>query len=179
MKNRSVVISVILSFIISISVVFGYSYFTQKKIAFVRTGFVLAEYNGMKSANAVYDSERIRVQTNMDTLRKRYDYLAGLSATVSGSNKSQVEYQLKVAGEDYERYANSATDQLEKRRVELTSVVIKEINSTIEAYGKKHHYDIILGSTDAGSLLYGVPDADVTEEILSILNSNYKAESTK
>lgn len=172
--TKNVIVSVLISLVCSVAVVGGYHLVVKEKTGYVRTGFVIAQYKGMIEANKVFEKERLQVQTNIDTLQKRYDYLLGLEKSVAGKRQKEVSYKLGVAESDYERYASTAMKQLEQRRVELTSSVIKEINSTIESYGRKNGFKIVFGATDDGSLLYGEPDGDISNVILEILNANYK-----
>lgn len=150
----------------------GYHLLFHQKIAYVRTGYVLAEYSGMKAANETYEKELKKVQANMDTLQRRYEYLAGLQEHNVGK-QNELNYRLQIAEADYNRYAAKAMEDLEQRRMELTVTVIKEVNAVVEAYGKRKKYDLILGATDAGSILHGDGSHDITDEILEVLNNSY------
>ena len=175
MKNfKSILITVFVSILISIATVYLYQLLTAEKIAFVRTGYVLSKYERMIDANKLYEEENLKVQTNIDTLRNRYEYLSSLQQNSRGKKKNEIAKKMLVAEDDYNRYTSKALDQLEQRRVQLSNEVIMELNSTIEEFGKKYKYKVILGSTDNGSLLYGDKGDDISEEILKILNQNYK-----
>ncbi|MGB5387005.1 MAG: OmpH family outer membrane protein, partial [Eudoraea sp.] len=52
----------------------------------------------------------------------------------------------------------------------LISKVKKEINS----YGKSNGFTYILSGGDGGSVLYGTDTKDLTQDILKILNEQYK-----
>jgi outer membrane protein len=174
MKNSTnIILSLIIPVCCSVAAVTGYHYMSREKTGYVRTGYILSEYEGMKSANSSYEKELQRVQNNMDTLRKRFEYWQEMSQNRGGKD---TELRLRDAGNDYQNYSEKAKQQLEQRRMELTSGVIKEINSIVQAYGKKHHYKVILGATDDGSILYGDPEYDITEKILEILNRNFQQE---
>lgn len=43
-------------------------------------------------------------------------------------------------------------------------------------YGKKNEYSYILGSNDAGSVMYGEDASDLTQTILEALNAEYTKE---
>lgn len=179
MKIKTLVITVIISVVVSLGSVVGYLKMTEKKIAFVRTGYILSEFQGMKDANQLYESERGKVQANIDTLKSRYIYLQGIQAKTSGSKAKEIAYKLGVAESDYNSYAGKAMEQLEQRRIQLTNDVIIELNSTIEEFGRRNHFKVILGATDDGSLLYGEKSDDISEKILKILNSNYKPKADR
>jgi len=44
----------------------------------------------------------------------------------------------------------------------------------LEQYGKDNGYDLLLGTTDGGNVLYGTPALDITQEVLDALNETYQ-----
>ena len=149
----------------------------NEKVGFVRTAYVLSNYEAMIHSNQVYEKESARVNANIDTLRSRYQSLKELLKQSKAKKRKDVEHRLLIAEDDYNRYTGKALEQLEQRRLQLTNKVILEINSIIEDYGKKKGFKVILGATDDGSILYGDTSFDVTEEILEVLNANYKGQN--
>ena len=51
---------------------------------------------------------------------------------------------------------------------------MSQINSFVKQYAEQEGYDIILGTTQSGSLLYANNALDITEEIVEALNQYYK-----
>jgi outer membrane protein len=49
----------------------------------------------------------------------------------------------------------------------------------IKDYGKKNGYDYIYGTGDAATVLYAKENYDITEEILKLLNDDFKASNGK
>ncbi len=175
MKNLKVfIITVTISVITSLVTVYSVQYFTAEKIAFIRTGYVLSKYDRMVDANKLYEEESTKVKSNMDTLRSRWESYKLMQENSTGKELKMVSQKLMMAENDYNRYSNNATQQLEQRRIKLTNEVITELNATMDEFGRINNYKIILGSTDNGSLLYGDKGDDISEEIIQILNLNYK-----
>ncbi len=57
--------------------------------------------------------------------------------------------------------------------------LVKEVKAFIKDYGKTNGYTFILGSNEAGSVLYGADATDITETILSALNKDATKEEVK
>ena len=60
--------------------------------------------------------------------------------------------------------------ELRKERDTMVREILKEIDGAISDYAKKNGYTIIINSR---VLLYGQTEDDLTQAILTILNSNY------
>ena len=55
----------------------------------------------------------------------------------------------------------------------MTQGVLSQINSLAQQYGKEHGFDLILSTTQSGSILYGDDAIDLTKDLLATLNRNY------
>jgi len=73
----------------------------------------------------------------------------------------------------------SQRDQLEQQQISQESKakndsLIKKVRAFVKDYGVKNGYDFILGSNEAGSVMYGKPESDLTQTILDAINAAYK-----
>lgn len=57
---------------------------------------------------------------------------------------------------------------------ELDAQIIKQLNQYVTDYGKEKGYDIILGSTTDGSIMFGTDRFNCTNEVVSYINNKYK-----
>ncbi len=57
-------------------------------------------------------------------------------------------------------------------QAEIDSTISK-IKTFVKDYGQKNGYTYILGSNEAGSVMFGSEDNDLSEEILEALNAEY------
>jgi len=133
----------------------------------------------MIDANGQFNREVQAAQANMDTLKRKYEALIKQEATIKPEKKSDWSYQLGIAEYEYKNYVTTAQQKMQERQKELTTAVVKEINSYIHDYGKKNGYTIIFGATTEGSILYGEEQEDLTEIILKQLNENYSSKVNK
>lgn len=175
---RNILISIISSFLITILTVWGFNKWNSQKTGYIKSAVILQDYKGMTTATEQFNNELKMVQTNLDTLKARFERLQMAEAATSGKEKSNLSYQLGIAQTEYEKYNQQASEQMETRRAELTQKVLQTINDFIQEYGKKNNYKFILGTTNEGSILYGQEADDLTQTILDQLNNLYQEKPT-
>lgn len=72
------------------------------------------------------------------------------------------------------QYNEAVTSKYKEEEDKMLQGVLNQVNSFVEKYGKEKGYDIILGTTLSGSMLYGENTMDITDEVLAELNKNYQ-----
>ena len=89
--------------------------------------------------------------------------------------KAQEEYSLLQQRSQFiGQQLQQEEQQLQMQgQTEMDSLVSK-IKREIKTYGKTNGYSFILSGGDGGSVLYGTDTKNVTDEIVKILNDNYK-----
>lgn len=153
-------------------------YSSQQKIGFVRSSELVDGYLGMREARNQYQNKSQQWQANVDTLEQdfkktmhRFQFeLAGLSAT----ERRQKEVTLKRMQENLYQYTSSVRENARKEDEKMTQGVLNQINAFVQDYGKRNGFDIVLGTTLSGSLLYGKKQLDITDEVLRELNKSYR-----
>jgi outer membrane protein len=164
----------VISFLVSVTILFAYHFLTREKMAYVKTGEILQKYQGMIDANKQFASEFAIVQGNVDTLKNRYERIKSSESSISKDKRSDWAYQLGVAEKEFSQYNQTAQQQIQQRQQQLTLGVLNKINTFIQEYGKKNGYKIILGTTEDGSILYASEKDDLTTVILDEINKAYK-----
>jgi outer membrane protein len=170
---KTILISVSLSVVLTVGIFLLLQRVTASKTGYIKSGIVLQEYKEMKDVSDQFNGELKLVQNNLDTLRKRYDRLKLMEGTISPKEQKDWLYRLEVAQNEYEKYNQQASQQMNSRKQELTKRVLETVNSFIQQYGKEHNYKLILGTTDDGSILYGNEADDMTQLLLEKLNEQY------
>ena len=155
-----------------------YHYITRPRIAFVRSQELVYGYTGMQEMHNKYETQTKIWQSNVDTLKKEYqqavekyqDEESGLSS----QEKTKRQQRLAQKQEEVASYANKVNEEAKKQEDEMLQGVLNQINTLVIDYGKSKGYDIIIGTTADGNLLYGKDALDVTDVLLKELNKNYK-----
>lgn len=176
LKSNIALIFSLISLIVSSLFISGV--FNKKKLAYVRSTELVYGYLGMKEAQAEYQRKSQMWTMNIDTLQK--DYQLGFSrytAEVSKLNPAQKAERERLLSEQQKNimtYTKAVNEQAKMEDEKITKGVLNQINSFVEGYGQENGYDIILGTTDSGNLLYGKESMDITNVVLKELNINYK-----
>jgi outer membrane protein len=149
----------------------------KPKIGYVRSAELIYGYIGMKEAQNRYQ-EKLQVwQVNLDTLKADYQKALSRFGTdrpnLSKAERGQWEERLKMQETHLAKYSAAIDNQAKQEDQKITQGVLNQINSFIEDYGRRKGYDIILGTTLSGNILFGIEAMDITEEVLEELNKSY------
>ncbi|MEQ8477227.1 OmpH family outer membrane protein [Fulvivirga sp.] len=174
MKNILTVIGGIL--IISVfSVV--YSDYKSKKIGYVNSQELIYEYSGTKEAMVKFNKKKSDWQSNVDTLKidfqRAVDQFNRDFKNLSNEERNKRAEDLTRRENQLKSYSVAISEKIEVEDQKLMQEVLDQVNVLIEEYARKNNYDLILGTTDAGSILYGDDQLDITSDILEELNQKY------
>lgn len=149
----------------------------SEKTAYVNSGVIMEKYQGMIDARKKYEETSKTWQSNADTLAAEFQeslkkYEKDIT-TMSAKEKQMAQELLKNKQQQVMQYQQAIQQKAEQEQGKLSEGAIKQINSYIENYGKKHHYKIIFG-TNNGNIVYADKSVEITDQILDGLNEEYK-----
>lgn len=161
----------------------AYTFSVQKKIAYVRSADLVNGYLGMKEVQNKYQ-ENVQVwQGNVDTLKfdfqRAIDKYNAEATGLSQNERAEREKYLQQLQQNLTQYSVAIEQKAKEEDEKLTQGVLNQINSQVEAYAQKEGYDIILGTTLVGSLLYAEEGIDITDQLLKELNNAYSDNTQK
>ena len=156
----------------------AFLYSRQQRIGFVRSSELVDGYLGMKEARNQYQNKSQKWQANVDTLeqdfKKTLHHFQYETSGLSVAERRKKEATLKQMQENLFQYTSSVRENARTEDEKLTQGVLNQINSFVQEYGKSQGFDVILGTTLSGSLLYGEEQLDITDQVLTALNRNYR-----
>ena len=148
-----------------------------KKIAYIQTDELLAEYKGMIEAKQNYEVKAVSWQSNIDTLGKELENMVKeyeeARGSMSISERQQEEKELQQKQKQLNDYRKSIAQQAQQEDAKLTEGVLNQVNTYIKDYGKENGYKMIFGANGSGTIVYGTDAIDVTDVILKGLNREY------
>ena len=150
----------------------------EQKIGFVDNGVLINDYLEKKDIEA-------KLQTKISAYDKRRDSLSQAfqleikEAEVKARRMSQADLQKLQQELQQKEQLIAQRLQFEQQQIAQESQaqndsLIKKVKAFVNNYGEKNGYDFILGSNEAGSVMYGTVDSDLTQTILEALNVAYK-----
>jgi outer membrane protein len=146
----------------------------QVKIGYVDLQRALNESTAGKAAK-----ERFKVQVDklQNDLKKKKDQLDALKEQLEKKASVMKEEEARNLQKDYERKARDferaykdSQSELQQKDNELTVDLLKELQGVIEQFGKENNYSIILEQSSS-SVLYGAPELDLTDQIITRYNA--------
>lgn len=140
---------------------------TPGRIAYVDVQRVLARSSAGVAAREQLEKEKAALQKNIDAKRKEIEKLreeldkkgALLSAEAKREKQDVFERQVR----DIRRLADDYQKELEKKEADLLQKVLQNISGIIDRIGKQKGYHVILDRR--AGIIYGSPEADLTDEI--------------
>lgn len=149
----------------------------QQKIGFVDNGELINEYQERKDIEAKLNTKIEAFKIRTDSLRSAFE-LEIKEAELKARKMSQSAIQKLSQDLQKKEQVLSQRVQFEQQQIAqesqtLNDSIINRVKEFVQTYGKSNNYNYILGSNEAGSVLYGEETSDLTQEILKALNESY------
>jgi len=150
----------------------------QDKIGFVDNVKLMEGYQEKVDIESKFKIKADALGRKRDSISQAFQIEAQAFQTKAQSmsqTKAQEEYgMLQQRGQFMGQQLQQEEQQIQlEGQAEMDSLISK-VKKEINGYGKSNGYTYILSGGDGGSVLYGAETKDLTQEILKILNENYK-----
>ena len=146
----------------------------QQKIAFVDNTKVVNEFQKKIDFEEKFKAKIENFNKKADSMQQAIQVEAQLfqsRAAKMSQSKAEEEYNTLVQKKQMQDYQlNNEEKQLQAEGQKEIDTLVKQVKAFIKDYGKTNGYTFILGSNDAGSVLYGSENKDITEEVVIALN---------
>ena len=159
-------------------VVFLASCQKEMKTGFINNTELMKEYQKRKDIEATFKIKVEKFDKTLDSVGKSFQARAAAIQEVDPQlAKSESQQQYQALTQQYQMFQQQTQMQeqaIQKESQTEIDSLIKNVRTFVKDYGKKNGYTYILGSNDAGSVMYGEETLDLTKEILDELNKSYK-----
>lgn len=150
----------------------------EMKTGFIDNSELIKEYQKRKDIEAAFKVKVEAFDKRVDSIGRIFQVEAQeFQAKASSMAQADAQQQYQVLGQKQQMLQQQF--QMEEQKIQKESqteidTLIKEVRTFVKEYGKKNNYTYILGSNEAGSVMYGEDSKDMTKEILEELNKAYK-----
>ncbi len=152
----------------------------NSKTGYVNTEELLTEYSELKEAKERFTQENESIQGELQLKIQAFEIKGKQYQTnaASMSREAQEEKYNELALEQQQLQNEQRTrvGELQVKSQTVIDSLIKKVKNKVKDYGKTNGYDFIYGSNDAGSVLYGKEELDLTDTILKELNAEVSKE---
>lgn len=165
--------------VVAIIVIFTFASCQQsQKIGFVDNSKLINEYQEKIDIQDKLQAKIKTYEAKRDSIRQAFQ-LEINEAELKSRKMSQADLQKLSQELQQKDQVIAQRDQFEQQQIAQESQsqndsLIKKVRNFVKDYGTKNGYDFILGSNEAGSVMYGNEASDLTQEILDALNAAYK-----
>ena len=149
-----------------------------EKIGFVDNSKLINEYQEKIDIEEKLKVKIAAFQKRTDSLRKVFRFDVN-EAEIKAKTMSQIDIQ-KLSQELQQReQILSQRLQFEQQQIAQESQaqndsLIKKVKDIVKDYGITKGYSYILGSNEAGSVMFGKEESDLTQTLIDLLNTAYK-----
>ena len=150
----------------------------EQKTGYVDTEKLLEDYKELKDARDRFNKSNDNILSDLELKIQSYQIKEDLfrkngpSMPRAKQEERYNELQAEAQQIQQERQSRLGKLQVEGQR-EIDSI-IKKVKDRVKTYGEQNDYTYIYGSNDAGSVLYGKEENDLTQTILDELNATHK-----
>lgn len=137
----------------------------------------IALFNGFlfkKERQAEYDRQKSLFQGKLDTLH--LNYLSLERAFRQNPSDRELEKRAAYGLEYFETSDRMYAAKLDSMDTRFNEEVWGKINAYLGEYGKQKGYDLIIGASGTGTLMYGNEAYDKTEDALEYINGKYEGQ---
>lgn len=174
-------INLILTGVLLIAVIvnLGLTLDKRSQVAYVKVGELLDKYQGMVDARAQYQLKEKTWKANVDTLGQELEQMVKdyerKSGSMSARERQLTEQLLETKQNEFLRFRDAMQQKAREEDTKMTEAVVNKVNAYLKEYGEDAGYDLILGATSGGNILYGIDGIDITQDVLKGLNATYTA----
>ncbi len=152
---------------------------TQTKMGYINVEDLMKEYQATKDMETRLKAKQEKLAKQLDSLGGIFD--AKLNAykkvapKMSARNRNKKEQELLQEQQILQQRQQKATQELQKDNQESSKKLTDDIEKFVAGYAKQNGYNIILGTSGSGTVMYGDDTLNVTKEVIEKLNADYNS----
>ncbi len=154
---------------------FTFSAYAQQKVAYIDIKQVIRDSKAGKAANASFqkevDAKRVVIEQKRKALEDMRQDVIQNGAVMSESKRRNLAETIEKKQKDLDRTREDIRIELQRKDLELTQNVLKDIEGIVNKIGAEEGFDLIVEKTEAG-VLYGSSATDITKKIISVYDAS-------
>ncbi|MBT8317636.1 MAG: OmpH family outer membrane protein [Lutibacter sp.] len=149
----------------------------QSKVAYIDLEVLMKDYEATKALELSLKEKQELMAKELDSLSapfqlKVQQYYQN-QQKMSAQKRAEVEQSLSQEQQFLQSKQSQASQLLQEENQEMSEVLTKRVDSFVANYAKTKGFNMILGTSGKGTVLYGDEALNITSEILEILNLDY------
>lgn len=149
----------------------------KEKTAYVDTEELLTEYAELQDVKERFTKENDLIMGDLEVKIKAYQIKEDLfrknGPSMSRQKQEEKYNELGAEAQQLQQERQTRVGKLQAESQKVIDSLITKVKDKVKAYGEANGYTFIYGSNDAGSVLYGKDEKNVTSVILKEMNDSY------
>ncbi len=146
------------------------------KIAYVDLSSTFDKYEKTKVYDEALAATQGDKEKELEKITNEIRAIEDKMSLLSEKEKATKQKELEDKNNQLKSLGQQVALDLRKERDEKLKEILQDIEKVIQSYAQKNGYDFILNDR---VLLYGAASADVTQDIIDLLNADYKKAGKK
>lgn len=149
----------------------------QTKVAYIDIETLMNDYEATKALEISLKAKQEKMAKELDSISapfqlKVQQYYQN-QQKMSSKKRAEVEQALQQEQQFLQSKQQQASQSLQMENQAQSEVLTKKVDSFVADYAKLKGFNLVLGTSGKGTVLYGDETLNVTNEILEILNLDY------
>jgi outer membrane protein len=155
------------------------------RIVYVNTDTLLNNYEYYKDVVKEFENKKFALENELQRRGQSFQNEVALfqrRAQAGGMTQEQAQttqLQLQKKEQDIMLYRDNAAANLGQEQAKKTDQLLTNIQDYLKQYNKSDKYDMVIGYSKGGGVLYAKEDLDITQDVLKGLNEDYSKNKSK
>jgi outer membrane protein len=151
------------------------------RIVYVNTDTLLTNYEYYKDVVTEFQNKQFALENELKRKSESFqNEVAIFQKRVQAGGMSQqqgetTQQQLQQKEQDILMYRDNAAGSLQQEQAAKTDQILTKIQEYLESYNSDDKYDMVIGFSKGGGVLYAKSNLEITEDVLKGLNKEYLA----
>lgn len=146
------------------------------KMAYVDLSQTFDKYEKTKVFDESLASVQGAKEKELESMANEIKAIEDKMSLLSDKEKAAKQKDLDEKNKKLKQMSQQVALDLRKERDEKLKEILQDIEKVIQSYAQKNSYDFIFNDR---VLLYGAANAEVTQDIIELLNNEYKQQQKK
>lgn len=149
------------------------------RIVYVNTDTLLNQYDYYKDVVKEFQQKRFQLENDLANKAKSFQNEVAFfqnKAQQGGMTQEQLQttqMQLQQKEQNIMAYRDKAGQDLVSQEAKKTDELLTKIQDYLKKYNSDNKYDMVIGYSKGGGVLYAKEEMDITKQVLEGLNKEY------
>ena len=155
------------------------------RIVYVNTDTLLNNYDYYKDVVKEFQNKQFALENDLQRRSQSFQNEVALfqrRVQAGGMTEEQgkgTQLALQKKEQDIMLFRDNAAGNLQQEQAKKTDQLLTNIQEYLKKYNKSDKYDMVIGYSKGGGVLYAKEDLDITMDVLKGLNEEYKTSDKK